>query len=208
MKLILIRHGETVWNKENRCQGFSDIELSETGRKQANLLALSLKDEKVDAIYSSPLKRAYDTACAIAEYHQIEVEVDEGLKEMNQGDLEGLTLAELVANHKNLLERWLRTPASVKMPHGESLAEVQRRAWSAIQRIVRSHLDEGVVVVSHNLAISAVLCKVINLDLNHFRRLRQDLGARNTIEFKKRRRMLISMNETWHLSELKRMHTS
>ena len=126
---------------------------------------------------------------------------------MNQGDLEGLTLAELVANHKNLLERWLRTPASVRMPHGESLAEVQRRVWSTIQRIVRRHLDGGVVVVSHNLAILAVLCKVINLDLNHFRRLRQDLGARNTIEFEKRRRMLVSMNETWHLSELKRMHT-
>ena len=75
MKLILVRHGETLWNRENRIQGHTDVELSDDGRMQVKKLALSMEKDKIDAIYSSPLKRAYDTARAIARFHDTEIKV-------------------------------------------------------------------------------------------------------------------------------------
>ena len=90
MRLILIRHGETAWNREKKVQGVSDISLNETGVRQAHRLALSLKDEKINAIYTSPLKRAYDTARIIGQFHGASIYVESGLMEMNPGDFEGL----------------------------------------------------------------------------------------------------------------------
>lgn len=209
MRLILVRHTETVWQStgaraviERRTHGVSDVELSEKGLRQAELLATSLKDEEIVAIYSSPLKRASDTAQVITKYHQIEVKIDEGLKEMDQGDLEGLTFTEMGRKYRDLLKKWRENPTSVRMPNGESLEEVQERSWGSIQRITEKHLDGTVVVVSHNFVILTILCKAINLDLNNFRRLRQDIGAKSIIDFGKRGRVLTLLNETSHLSRV------
>ena len=101
MQLILIRHGETLWNKEGRVQGTSDVELSVAGKKQAELLALSLKDH--------PLK---------------DIQIHRGLMEMDQGDFEGFSFKELMVGEKEFLKKWITDPVSVKMPNGESLSEL------------------------------------------------------------------------------------
>ena len=96
MQLILVRHGETLWNKEGRIQGTSDIELSEAGIEQAQLLALSLKDQTICAIHASPLKRALKTAEIINEFHRKEIQINSDLMEMDQGDFEGFSFKELI----------------------------------------------------------------------------------------------------------------
>ena len=89
VQVILVRHGETDWNKARRVQGGnSDTQLNQSGKEQAESLALRLKQEEVQAIYSSPLLRALDTAQAIARHHQVEVQIEPALKELNVGDLE------------------------------------------------------------------------------------------------------------------------
>ena len=90
MNLILVRHGETDWNRTGRCQGISDVVLNDNGRKQALELGLCLKGEKISAVYSSDLARAMSTAEEIARHHGLTVEIDSDLREMDQGDFEGL----------------------------------------------------------------------------------------------------------------------
>jgi broad specificity phosphatase PhoE len=136
MELILIRHGETIWNKDGRVQGLSDIELSDVGLNQAHKLALSIQDINIKAIYSSPMKRAYQTAQIINEIHNAPIYLEPGLMEMDQGDFEGLTFKELKACEKDFLQQWIQDPAAVTMPNGESLAGLQKMAWSVVTNII------------------------------------------------------------------------
>lgn len=180
MKLILVRHGETIWNREGRVQGFSDIDLSDAGVDQARQLALSLKDATISAIYSSPLVRAQNTARIINEFHHAPVYMEPGLMEMDQGDFEGLTFQELMACEKDFLKQWQSDPASVQMPNGESFLDVQQRAWKVIEGIIDQAADA--LVVSHNFTIAAILCKIKNISLSHFREVCVDTASRTLIK--------------------------
>jgi broad specificity phosphatase PhoE len=181
MELILVRHGETIWNREGRVQGFSDIDLNDTGVHQARQLALSLKTTQISAIYSSPLIRAQSTTRIINEYHHAPVYIEPGLMEMDQGDFEGLTFQELMVCEKGFLQRWMSDPASVQMPNGESFIEVQKRAWKVIEGIIDK--SEDAVVVSHNFTIAAILCKIKNISLSHFKQVCVDTASRTIVRY-------------------------
>ncbi len=200
MRLILVRHGETLWNETHKFQGFSDIELSSKGKSQAQSLAESLKDETLEAIYTSPLIRAQQTAEQIARYHKCPVILDEGLKELNQGQLEGLTVEELRQGYPEFLRRWIQEPESANLPEGESLGELQRRAWAAIERILRKHPEGTVVVVGHSFVNLTILCRVLEIPLNYFRRFRQAPTGKNVIELSERGAVLCCLNDTCHLT--------
>lgn len=179
MKLILIRHGETPWNKEGRIQGTSDIELSERGIEQARRLALSLKDSDIGALHASPLKRAYRTAEIINSFHRKKIELHPELMEMDQGDFEGMSFKELMACEKEFIHRWIADPASVRMPGGESLAELQKRAWQPIEKLIAG--GQNALVVSHNFTIAAILCRLRNISLSEFRSTCVDTASRTEI---------------------------
>jgi len=181
VELILVRHGETIWNREGRVQGFSDIDLSDVGVQQARQLALSLKDAPILAIYSSPLIRAQSTARIINEYHHAPLYIEPGLMEMDQGDFEGLTFQELLACEKGFLQKWMSDPASVQMPNGESFIELQGRAWKVIEGIVAQ--SGSALVVSHNFTIAAILCKIRNVSQSQFRKVCVDTASRTIIRF-------------------------
>jgi len=200
MQLILIRHGETLWNKEGRVQGVTDVELSEVGREQARRLALSLKDHSIRAIHASPLKRAFQTAETINRYHAIPIETHAGLVEMNQGDFEGMTYKELRAAAKDFLGKWISDPASVTMPNGESFEQVQARAWGAIEPIVVK--GENAIVVSHNFTIAALLCKIRNISLSEFRSTCVDTASKTVIDFRDGGAFIELMNDRQHLEEI------
>ena len=199
MRLFLLRHGETVFNAQSRAQGFSDPELTELGRRQAQALANVLAKENLAAVYASDLKRAVETARIIAQPHGLTVQTDPGLREIHQGIFEGLSVTEIRTQHSELVEEWMAAPDRFVMPEGESLAQVQERAWASVQRIVAAHPEGHVVAVSHNLTIMAILCRALTMDLAHFRRLHQDLAARNTIEFGPRGPKVTLLNDTCHL---------
>lgn len=197
MQLILIRHGETLWNKEGRVQGTSDIELNETGIEQAKLLALSLKDYAISAIHASPLKRAYRTAEIINSFHHKEIETHPGLIEMNQGDFEGLSFKELMATKKEFLQQWISDPASVRMPNGESLTDLQERAWSQLTKIIDR--SENALVVAHNFTIAALLCRLRNISLSQFRSTCVDTASKTLIRFSDGHAVVEALNDRSHL---------
>lgn len=199
MRLILVRHGETRWNQENRVLGHTEIELNEKGRKQAERLALTLKDETLAAIYSSPLRRARETAGEIARFHGLEVVTDDALKEVDAGELDGLTYQEMMERYGDFLKEWIKNDPSLKMPGGESMAELQQRAWPVVERIVRDHPDGVVILVSHSFAILSIICRAIGLSLSHFRRLRLSVASISIINFGERGTSLVLFNDTCHL---------
>ncbi len=197
MQLILIRHGETLWNKEKRVQGASDIELSEAGILQARKLALSLKDSAIGAIHASPLKRAHQTAEIINAFHEQKIEIHPELTEMDMGDFEGLSFRELMARENEFLKRWIADPASVRMPCGETLSELQDRACSTIQKIIER--AEDALVVSHNFTIAAILCRLRNISLSEFRSTCVDNASKTLIRISNGKAHIELMNDRSHL---------
>ncbi len=200
MRLILVRHGETDTNKARLALGRADVELNEHGRWQAQRLALSLKDEAIGAIYSSPLKRALATAEPIASSHGLEVQVDEGLIEMDIGEMEGLTFQQVGERYPHFLQAWLGGQAAYEaMPGGERLLDVQERAWQAIERIRQRQEQGTVAAVTHNFVIITLLCRVLGLELANFRRLRHSVAAKSVLEMGRDRIIVVSFNDTCHL---------
>lgn len=198
----MVRHGETVWNQERRIQGGrSDVELSEVGRKQAESLGLSFKRMEISGIYSSPLQRALDTARAIASHHQLEVQIEPALREIDAGELEGRSIVELGTSFSRFLLRWRQGQGSEKMPGGESVNDLADRVWSAIQRIVGKHNQGTAVVVSHYFVTVAVICKALGLPLTNIERIRVQPSSVSILEFGDGHTCLVSLGDTCHLRE-------
>ena len=201
MRLILARHGETDANREGRVQGVGDSPLNSTGRCQAMALGHYLKDYTIDAVYSSPLTRALETAEPIARSHDLEVALVEGLRELDVGDLDGLTGPEIREKYPGFMEEWMRNVHSLRMPEGESIVELQARAWTSVEQIAQRHPEGIVVAVSHNFVIQSIVCKVLDLELNSFRKIRQDLGAVSILELSNEGSVLVTLNDRCHLRE-------
>lgn len=204
MRLVLVRHGETEHNREQITLGRADVPLTERGRAQASALASSFADGAAPrpvAIYSSPLARARDTAGAIADALQLEVLVDNGLIEMDVGEMEHLTGTELRERYPDFLATWLSGEAATdaRMPGGETLREVQRRAWDAIERMRARHPEEMVVAVTHNFVILMAICRALELQPSHFRRVRQALAARTVLDVRENFATLLQLNDNAHL---------
>lgn len=198
LQLILVRHGETLWNKDGRVQSASDIELSETGIRQARKLAFSLKSADIASIHASPLKRAYQTAEIINGFHRKTIEVHPGLMEMDQGDFEGLFFKDLMVREKEFLRRWMADPASVRMPNGESLAELQARAWHSMEKIIGG--GENALVVTHNFTIAAVLCRLRKISLAEFRSACVDTASQTVIFIRNGEASIEAINDRRHLN--------
>jgi broad specificity phosphatase PhoE len=199
MKLILIRHGETLSNKEKRVQGKSDVELSSVGIEQAHLVALSLKDHPVEAIHTSPLKRAMQTAKIINEFHQKELHTDQDLMEMDYGDFEGVSFKKIMDVEKDFINQWMTDPASVKMPNGESLSQVQERAWRALKRIIDK--KENALIVSHNFTIATIICRIKNISLNEFVSACVGNASKTIVSVQKDGIFIEALNDRSHLLE-------
>jgi broad specificity phosphatase PhoE len=173
--IVLVRHGATDWNLQGRCQGATDRELSEIGIRQAEAIAADLAEEPIHLVYSSDLKRARRTAELISDRHGLPVLVERDVRELDHGDLEGLTFQEIRANYPVFLERWRTEPADIRVPGGERLADVAERAWSGLNRIVQRHAAaQKIVVVSHNFPILGIVCRITGTPLNHYRSFHLD----------------------------------
>jgi broad specificity phosphatase PhoE len=211
MRLLLARHGETEWNRLRRIQGISDLELNETGRRQAEALARDLSNLSVYAVYTSPLKRARDTARLIAEPHGLEVITLDGLREMDAGEVDGLTYQEMRTHYRDFFEKWMQDCSTVRPPGGCTLEEIQEQAWSAVQEMQARHEQDSpeanskgdgvTIAVTHFFPILSILCKALGLDLSECRRMRLDVASTCTLELRDSGAILVSMNNTCHLKE-------
>jgi broad specificity phosphatase PhoE len=202
MRVILVRHGETQWNLENRIVGHTEIGLNSTGRRQVGLLARVLGEEKVDAIYSSPLTRAIETANEIAQMHGLDVRTEGGLKEVDAGELNGITIDEVLQRYGGFWDEWVKGIDYLRMPGGETMKELQDRAWSVVSMVVRDHPDGAVILVSHTLTILSILTKALGMPLADFRRLRLSLASINVLDFRGQVTSLVSFNDTCHLRDI------
>lgn len=173
MQIVLVRHGATDWNLQGRCQGSADRDLSEIGVRQAEQTALLFSREKIHAIYSSNLRRARQTAELISQPHNLPVRIENDVRELDHGVLEGLTFNEIKEQYPDFIQRWHTEPAELQVPGGERLIDVQRRAWEGLNRIVDRHEERAtVVVVSHNFPILGIICHVTGTHLNSYRSFR------------------------------------
>jgi len=204
LKLILVRHGETYWNHERRVQGGdSDIELNDTGLEQARKLGVFFENEPITAILSSPLQRAIATAEVIASHHNLPVEIDQGLRELKVGELEGMSVSNLSTTFSQFLIQWWQEGGPMKLPNGESLVELQQRAWKAVERLLERHKtnpehSEGttVIIVSHYFVTLAIILKALNLPLDCFTKFKVDLGGVSILEFRDYEARLVAFNDT------------
>lgn len=198
-RIILVRHGETDWNLTRRIQGgSSDTPLNVNGKQQAERIALRLRSEEIRSIYSSPLQRARHTAEAIASYHNLEVNVEPSLREIEVGEFEGVPVVQIGKYLDHILVGECQDGTLPKMPGGESLAEMQHRGWETIQRLAQKHPDEVVVVVCHYFIILAVICAVLDLPLSHIRRFRVSPGSISAIAFENGCFRLVLFNDVCH----------
>ena len=201
MRLLLVCHGETPWNREDRIMGRSDLSLSPQGRIQAEALALALaKVDHVEAIYSSPLARARETAGAISDALDVPVHILDGLIERDVGPLESLSQAEAERRYSEFTERWKQDPANALLSGVESLAHLQERAWDSIAGLLKADKDETVVVVSHFFPILLLLCRFLDLPISKYRGLRVDLASVSTVHVQDGSMRLLALNDRCHPS--------
>lgn len=203
MKLWIIRHCETDFNREKRCQGTIDIPLSEKGLRQAEAVADYMRRFSLDAVYSSPSLRAVQTAQAFAVPLGLPIIKEVGLMELKQGIFEGCTMEDMMRLDPQVLQSWIKNPADTKLPEGENMRELESRTWEVVEKI-RTTCDSQacIAMVSHNLAISTIICKILGLDLNMFRKFRISPGGISQVEFTKVGAVVVSLNETSHLTDI------
>ena len=202
-RIILVRHGETDWNKEQIFRGRIDVPLNSTGLKQAKATGEALMDLKIDAVYSSPLSRALDTAKAIAELHpSTSVKEAEGFTDIDFGKWQGMPHERVKEEYKPLYNRWQEEPHNVIMPDGESLEDIKVRAMKALDEILHTHIDDSIVIASHRVVNKVILCAVLGLTNRHFWCIRQDTCAINIFDNSEKGFIISLINDTCHLKML------
>lgn len=161
-KVYITRHGETLWNIEGRMQGWKDSALTEKGRKQAEALRDRLKDISFSAIYSSPTGRAYDTAEIVKGKRKIEIIKMDDFREIHLGDWEGLNQEELKSIYKEQLDYFWKKPHLYKNHTGESFEEVRLRTYNAFNSLVKKHIDEEILIITHTMALKSLMSMIEN----------------------------------------------
>lgn len=196
---MLIRHGETEWNKGDRFRGRSDIPLDEEGLAQAVKIAERLKDHKFAAIYTSPLPRAVQTAEPLAVAHGLKIEETADLLDVDYGAWEGLSRDEIRARYPSLYETWVKIPGRVRFPGGESLRQVRLRVEKLLSELCEEHLGETVALVSHRVTCHIILCVALGLPSDAIWRLRQDVACISEFEARDDSYIVWLVNSTEHL---------
>lgn len=167
--LVLIRHGQTEWNAIGRWQGQADPPLNETGRTQAHETALELRGQGIDALISSDLRRARQTAEIIGETLGLEVELEPRLREVNLGKWQGLYSDEIRARWPEEMRLWLERPLATRPPDGESIHELADRVLAAVNELAARCADQRVGLVTHELPIAIIVTRVDGIPLDQLR---------------------------------------
>ncbi len=197
--VILVRHGESAWNCVGRYQGRIDIELSPLGRDQVALVGQRLAGLRLSAIYASPLRRAMDTARAIAAFHNLEIVPEEEITEIDHGVWSGLLRDEIQEKFAEDLETWINKPTLLRVDGAETLEEVAERANRSIGNIVQRHPGQTIVVVSHDLVIKVIMALAIGMDLDRVWFIKLDNASVSELEYGERGVRLVSLNDVCHL---------
>lgn len=200
-RIVLVRHGQTEWNRVERFRGRADVPLNETGLAQAEATGRRVAAQwHPVAIYSSPLSRAMKTAEAIAEHFALPVQTHPGLIDIDYGDWQGLTPEEARARWQPMVDAWYNTPHLARIPRGETLDDLRTRGMAMVNEIVARHAEQTVVLVGHTVINRVILLAILGLNNDRFWRIKQDTCAINVFEASNGDFTLVSLNDTCHLS--------
>jgi broad specificity phosphatase PhoE len=197
MRLLLIRHGETVWNADTIYRGRADVPLSAKGKDQADLLGRRLAREGIAALYTSPLGRARETALAIGRHAGLTPRVEPELTDIDCGEWEGLNDLEVKERYPDVRQAWLSTPHLVQLPGGESLNDVSARVGRVLAAV--SGEQGAIALVSHRVVNKVAICALLGLDNSHFWDIKIDLAGVTEFEVSAKHRVLVRHNDTSHL---------
>lgn len=204
MKIILARHAQTAWNRDNRIQGQSDSDVTLAGMRQTQALvaALAEADFLIDAVYTSTLLRAERTGRAIARHFDCPLMLDADLNEQAFGQYEGLTFTQLNIQHPNAVESLFRRDANFLPPGGETLADAASRVMHAIRRLQKAHPHKTVCLVSHGHVCQAVLALLIEKKIENFARCAHPNGSYSLIDLDDRGDVAVRWGIATHLKRL------
>lgn len=198
-KIIIVRHGETAWNVENRFRGSQDIPLNETGIAQAKAVSKRLASEEIAAVYSSRLRRALHTAEIIAAPHGLTPVASDGLSNINYGELEGRLVSDIAQQLPEFYRALMQTPHLVRFPGGDTLDALTSRSIASLHAMIAQHPDETIVAVSHQVVTRVLICALLGLDNSHHWEISQDTCCLNVFRYKKGRFIVDKINDTCHL---------
>jgi broad specificity phosphatase PhoE len=199
--ILLIRHGETAWNREKIFRGVYDVPLNENGRAQARHLAQALASRRLNAAYSSPLSRASETAQIALEPHGLQAAVHEGLKDFNYGEWTGLKDEVVARKWSREHARWLAQPHQARPPGGDTLQELFDRAFEAVEQIAQEHDGQTVALFAHRVVNKLLVLGMLTLPLERFPFIRQDNCCVNEFQRSGKGYVVISLNDTSHVRQ-------
>jgi broad specificity phosphatase PhoE len=202
MRVLLLRHAETDWNRERRFQGRRDVPLSAAGREQAESAARLLAATPLAAVWSSPLSRARETATLIAAPHGLAVQVEEAFTEMDFGEWVGLTRDEVATRFPDALSAWAETPQAARWPGAETLDQVRARALAGLERLRAAHQGQTICLVSHGITSRVLILEALGLGPDRLWSLHISSAGISELEFRDDWTTLHRMNSLVHLADI------
>lgn len=201
-RLLMVRHGISEYNSTHRFAGYSDVEMSAAGYEQAERLRARLADEKIDVVYSSDLRRALVTAEIVSSGRNIDIVTCPELREVNYGDIEGLTFPELGRLYPELAESIKNFNLQLSFPGGESFTGFIERTSRFIDRLEKHLPEQTVLTVAHSGPLRVLLCRLLGIGMEHWRQLRIDNASLSIVETHSQRVIISLLNDTYHLSRV------
>lgn len=199
--ILLIRHGETAWNRSKIFRGVYDIPLNENGRSQAKHLAKALATRRIDIAYTSPLSRARETAQIVLEPHGVEAVVHEGLMDFNYGHWTGLEDAEVARRWPKEHSAWTTTPHEIRVSGGDTLQEVFERAFGLLGEIIHKHGKQTIALFAHRVVNKLLVLGMLALSPERFPFIRQDNCCVSEFEWTDKGYVMIYSNDTSHIRQ-------
>ncbi|MBC8160072.1 MAG: histidine phosphatase family protein [Roseiflexaceae bacterium] len=203
MRLIIIRHGESEWNRIGRYQCQADAPLSELGERQAQALATRLRSEPIHAIFSSSLQRARRTGEAVAAHHPaVPFTIEPALLEIDHGEWQGLLSSEVVERFGVGLIEWQHHPTRAQMPGGESFSNILKRVLDFRERLCNEFPDQNVLISTHDVVVKILVADALGMDMDRINRIWVTNASVSVIEYGEGMPYLVSLSEACHLGRL------
>ncbi len=201
-EILLVRHGETDWNRLKRLQGHLDIGLNDLGRKQAQLLGKALASEKIEVAYSSDLSRAVDTTQEIIQHHDVPTFIDQSIRERCYGEIQGMTFGEIEKSMPDNHRAWHSRQVDFQPKGGESLREFFNRVVVGVSRIALTHLGKRILIVAHGGVLDCLYRAASSLSIEDPHRVEMKNTSLNLLNFDGEKFSIIKWGDLSHLQDI------
>jgi broad specificity phosphatase PhoE len=202
VKIYLVRHGQTIWNRDHLFQGQSDVDLTALGKEQSLQVGIAISQINPCKLYSSPLARTKYIAEIASQRTEAKIELLNEMKELDLGDLEGKTGVELRNNWPHIIDDWRETPSTIIMPNGESFSDLHDRTTRCFYELEQLEECEVMVIVTHNFVIKSLVCEILGLTMDSLHKINIDLGSISRIDIDGENRSIGLLNNVSHLDGL------